>query len=458
MDNTQNNREPERRRKAAPPAQKKAPADRPKEGKRIPREQPPRQRPAQTSQSASAPKKTRPAQPQRPAAQNRPRPDGQPQRPAAERQQSRPQQEAYGKPAAPQGTGPRKSAPQRSAKEAAGQKRPAAKPLKRQEKKNPLQSLLSGQRGKEGDAGSQSEQAKKRQQKRAAEAARKRRRAQMHDTPAVIYTAPQPFNRNRFFVQLLTVVAIVIALIMGLSVFFKVETITVSGAEKYSAWVVREASGIKEGDNLLTFSIPRASGQIIAKLSYVDKVRIGIKLPDTVNIYIEEQDVAYAIKDSAGTWWLMSSDGKMLEQANSAVAASHTQVLGVTVEGPVAGERAVATEELPTETDSSGELIPVTVTGAQRLSSALQILKALEANDIVGDAASVDVTRLEDIILWYGTRYQVNLGSINDANHNMEYKIACMYDTILQLSDYQTGVLDVTFTTWQTQVGYTPFE
>lgn len=85
---------------------------------------------------------------------------------------------------------------------------------------------------------------------------------------------------------------------------------------------------------------------------------------------------------------------------------------------------------------------------------ALQILTALEDNDIVGEAASVDVSRLEDIILWYGTRYQVNLGD----SSNLEYKIACMCDAILQMSDYQTGILDISFTTWTTQVGYTPFE
>ena len=361
----------------------------------------------------------------------------------------------YGKVSAPQGTGPRKSAPQPSAKERAAQKRPAPKAVPKQTKqeKNPLKRIFAG-KAADKNLDPEAAQEKKRRQREAAEAARKRRRAQMHDTPAVIYTAPQPFNRTRLLMQLLTVVAVVLAMVMALSVFFKVETITISGAEKYSAWQVREASGIEEGDNLLTFSIPRASGQIIAKLSYVDKVRIGIKLPDTVNIYIEERDVAYAIKDTAGSWWLMSSDGKILEQANSALSRTHTQVLGVTVENPVENERATATEELPTETNESGELIPVTVTGAQRLSGALQILKALEANEIVGDAASVDVTRLDDVILWYGTQYQVNLGDLS----NMEYKIACMNDTILQLSDYQTGVLDVSFNNWENQVGYTPFD
>ena len=377
---------------------------------------------------------------------------------ASRQRQSSAQASAYGRPSAPQGTGPRKSAPQRSGQQTVRKRTATAQKPQRTLKQNPLQSFISGIRGNNSQEDTQSNQAQQRRQKRAAEAAKKKKQAQRYDTPAVIYTAPQPFNRNRLLVQLLTVAAVVIALVMGLSVFFKVKTITVSGAEKYSTWAVRDASGIQEGDNLLTFSIPRASGQIMAELSYVDKVRIGIKLPDTVNIYIEELDVAYAIKDSTGTWWLMTSDGKMVEQTNSGIAASHTQVLGVTVENPVKNEQAVASEAMPTETNADGELIPITVTGAQRLNSALQILKALEANDIVGEAASVDVTRLEDIILWYGTRYQVNLGNINDMNHTMEYKIACMNDSILQLSDYQTGVLDVSFTHWQNQVGYTPFE
>ena len=382
-------------------------------------------------------------------ARKRPAPGKKPAQNAA---RPRPAQASQGKVSAPQGTGPRKSAP-KAKDQAAAPKRTAPatrKPAAR--KKNSLQGMIANLKARK-NADPQEAITQRRRKKRAADAARKRRRAQMQDTPAVIYTAPQPFNRSRLLMQLLTVVAVVLALVMGLSVFFKVETITVSGAEHYSAWKVREASGIQEGDNLLTFSIPRASGQIIAKLSYVDQVRIGIKLPNTVNIYIEERDVAYAIKDTEGTWWLMSSDGKMLEQANSAIAASHTQVLGVTVVDPMENERAVAVDEIPTETMADGELVPITVTGAQRLSAVLEILKALEANDIVGDAASVDVTRLEDIILWYGTRYQVNLGN----TANMEYKIACMNDTILQLGDYQTGVLDVSFTTWEDQVGYTPF-
>ena len=184
----------------------------------------------------------------------------------AQRKSQRPRPADYGQVTVPKGTGPRKSAPQGKASEHPVQKRPLTvknDKKTRTLKQNPLQNFISGVRGgNQVEEDPQSEQAKKRRQKRAAEAARKRRRAQMHDTPAVIYTAPAAFNWNRLLVQMLTVTAVVLALVMGLSVFFKVEHITVSGAEKYSTWAVREASGIKEGDKLLTFSIPRASGQI----------------------------------------------------------------------------------------------------------------------------------------------------------------------------------------------------
>ena len=273
-------------------------------------------------------------------------------------------------------------------------------------------------------------------------------------TPAVIYTQPQAFNRNRLLVQLLTVVAVVAALVLGLSVFFKVETIQVSGAEVYSEWTIREASGLKEGDNLLTFSHARSAALIKANLPYVDTVRFGIKLPDTVNIIVKEDEVVYAVKDQNGQWWLMNSDGRIVEMGDNSKASNHTQVLGVVLENPVADERAVAMETASMESVPEGETVPVvTTTGAQRLTAALQILKALEENDIVGEAASVDVTRIEDIILWYGSRYQVNLGD----STRLDYKIACMNDVILQMSDYQSGILDISFTIWPTQVGYTPF-
>lgn len=273
--------------------------------------------------------------------------------------------------------------------------------------------------------------------------------------PAVIYTEPKAFNSRRLLLQMLTVTAVVVAFVLALSVFFKVEKITVTGADVYSVDKIEEASGLSKGsDNLLTFSRARSAALIKANLPYVNTVRFGIKLPDTVNIIVDEAEVVYSIKDSNGQWWLMNSDGRVVEMTGGGAAANYTQVLGVTLESPAPNLQVVAAEASPTETDASGEFIPVTVTGAQRLNIAMQILKALEANDIVGEAASVDVTRVEDIILWYGTRYQVNLGD----STRLDYKIAYMNDAILEeLQDYQSGILDVSFTIRHNEAVFTPF-
>lgn len=294
---------------------------------------------------------------------------------------------------------------------------------------------------------------------------RKKQAARRSKAPKVVYTQPRPFNLNRLVLQLAIVMAVVLAITLGLSVFFKVENVVVYGNEAYSAWAVQEASGIEGGEKLLTFGRIRACGKIKAALPYVDTVRIGINLPNTVNIYITEFDVVYSIRSENGTWWLMTSDGRIVEQTDSGTASSYTKVLGVELDSPTLGEQAVAYQEVvvteaTTETQATDATVaaPVTVTAAQRLDAALEILTSLERNDLVGEVASVDVTSLNSIEMWYGNQYQVRLGSANDPNHDLDYKIAAMKASVAQLSDYQTGILDVSFTTWTDRVGYTPFE
>ena len=290
------------------------------------------------------------------------------------------------------------------------------------------------------------------------EALAKRRK----NRPPVVYTDPKPFNLNRLLIQLVAVLAIALAVTMGLSVFFKVETVVVYGNEAYSAWAVQEAAGLEGGENLLSFGRTKACGKIKTNLPYVKSVRIGITLPDTVNIYIEEHDVSYAIRTIDETWWLITSSGKVVEQIDGGTAAAHTKIMGVYLDTPEPGQPAKAletvlmeeTETVDPQQETETTAPPVVTTGASQLNAALEILVAMERNDIVGDVASVNVESLTNIVLWYGTRYQVNLGDTS----KIEKKISYMSQAVAQLSDYQIGVLDVSFVTWPDQVGFTPAE
>ena len=459
MDTKEKNREQLRRNKAPEEQRRKRPAAEADPRKKKSAEK----RRAEPAKRAAEPVKRRPGESRAKARDRAERPDVIPQphpvinddrdtRQSAEIR--RPARTESGRVSAPKGTGPRKSAPQMSVRETSELRRrqnSQRQTVKTPEKKNALQNFISGVKGDPSeDTAARAEQRRK---ERAERAEKKRKQAERNDTPAVIYTQPMAFSRDRLLIQLLTVTAVVAAVVLGMSVFFKVKTITVAGAETYSAWAISEASGISEGDSLLTFSKAKASAKIQASLSYVDDVRIGIKLPDTVIIYIEEMDVAYSMESTQGDWWLINSGGRVVEQITANEARNHTQVLGVLLEDPQVGNSAVAANEVPQETLASGEPVPLSVTGEQRLSSALQILKALEANDIVGQAASVDVSDLEDVALWYGSQYEVLLGN----TARMEYKIACMIDAILELSEYQSGILDISFQYKQDQVVYTPF-
>jgi len=287
----------------------------------------------------------------------------------------------------------------------------------------------------------------------------------------VVYTQPKVFQRKRFLLRLATVAAVVLALTLGMSIFFKVETVAVGGTQKYTPWDIRQASGIQEGENLLTLNEAMVAGKIKTQLPYVDTVRLGIKLPDTVNIEITEHDVVYSVQASDSSWWLMTAGGRVVEQTTLVQADGYTKILGVQIASPKVGEQAVAaqpeeptqapTEEgetLPEETEAETEatapaVIPVTVFPAEQLDTAIAILRYLEDNSVLGGVDSVDVTDIYDLRLWYEDRYQVILGDGNQ----LGMKIKAMKQAIDQMTDYQRGELDVSFTTWPDQVGYTPF-
>lgn len=279
----------------------------------------------------------------------------------------------------------------------------------------------------------------------------KRRKTRPAD-PNIVYTQPKPFDRRRFVLRMATVVAIVLALVLGMSIFFKVAEVTVSGTEKYTAWDVMEVSGIRKGENLLTLNKARIGGKIRTQLPYVESVRIGIKLPDTVNIQIHEMDVVYAIADSQDQWWLMDASGKIVDAVSGSEAKGYTKIEGVRLQSPEISKQAVAEEAVPA-TDEAGETVPVTVKGSERLSAVIAILQSLEENGVVGQAASVNVADMTMIELWYQDHYQVLLGD----TEKLDYKIQSMVKAIGQQETYQRGILDVSFTTWGNQVNLSPF-
>ena len=148
--------------------------------------------------------------------------------------------------------------------------------------------------------------------------------------------------------------------------------------------------------------------------------------------------MSYAVEAADANWWLITSNGKIAEQIDKAAANSYTKIKGIQLVGPVVGEQAVALEVFePEATEAEGpteetEAPLVIVTANDRLKAALLILESLEANEIVGEIASVDVTSL------------------------FNKKISQMKQSVAQLNEYQSGILDVSYIAWPDGPFYTP--
>lgn len=277
--------------------------------------------------------------------------------------------------------------------------------------------------------------------------------------PDVVYTPAKPFSRDRLLIRLATVVAVVIALMFGISIFFRVEYVTVSGVDKYTPYMIQQAAEIKEGDALLGLSDARIGGKITSALPYVEEVRVSIQLPDTVHIEITELDVVYSIRDDQDAWWLITADGRVVTTADNATAGTYTKVEGVRLSDPISGGQAEAADVntgFMVEDPVTGTMVPQFESGDSRLAAALSILQYLEDNVIIGEVASVDVTDLTDLELWYGQRFQVKLGDTTE----LGYKIRCMNAAINGedgLDAHDSGILDISFTVYPDSIGYSVF-
>lgn len=288
------------------------------------------------------------------------------------------------------------------------------------------------------------------------------------DIPDVVYTMPKPFRKGRFLLRLVSVAAVAVAAVFALSLFLRVDTVQVAGAVKYSPWAVREASGVQEGDSLLGVNRAKLAGRIVSKLPYVDQAKISIDLPGTVNIEITELKVTYAVEATDGSWWLTTSDGRVVEEVDGTAAADHPVIAGVKAESPQVGqmlrgssEQAPATEppaeEEPAQTEEPEETLEdqpeqeTTQPAAQpqsppasqedRMETALAITRYLEQSEAFGQVTAIHVENLSDLSIQYGDRIRARLGT----TERLEYKIGYMAQAIRQLPANEAGELDVSF-------------
>ncbi len=214
---------------------------------------------------------------------------------------------------------------------------------------------------------------------------------------------------------------ITIIAIFGVSVFFRVTTIEISGAEKYTEEQILSVSGIKNGDNIFFINSEKVARTIKSNLPYLSEVVIDKQIPDTVKITVDESRPLAVIRYDS-EWWVVDQMGRVLEKTDNLGAAEKIKVSGITIISLGVGETIVVGEEEQT-----------------KFAYLTDVLCAIQNAGITDSVDVLDVSNIANITFDYEGRFTVTLGSGEDAENKIAGMIA-IYET---REGTDTGRIDV---------------
>lgn len=214
--------------------------------------------------------------------------------------------------------------------------------------------------------------------------------------------------------RILRLVCILIGLLLLLGVllacvilFFKVETITVTGNTIYTDERIIECCGIEPEQNIFLVRNEDVAKALGSELPFIYSVRLERRLPSSVELVIFEE-TPYFVFESDGDWVVMSADMKVLDINSSAeyIAATYPGVREVKVPAilyAVTGDYLLFRDEA-------------------NKAALSKVLKALDECEFCEDVKVIDFTNRFDIRLDYQSgRFEILLGTGSDADTKLEF-------------------------------------
>ena len=215
---------------------------------------------------------------------------------------------------------------------------------------------------------------------------------------------------------LLTPVAIVVAI----TVFFRVSVIKVTGESGYPDYSIIEASNIEIGQNMFMFDKFKVIDGIFEKMPYLDEISIRRRLPDTVEIIVTRCTAVAAIEGENG-WYLIDSKGKLLENAGTDRPSDYPVIVGADSEELVVGKY-------------------IKIIDQEKQKPLFLVLNTAINNDILQYIDCIDVERVYNIKFTYKDRLVVNIGDSDQIDKKIRFMLLLAEE---KLPETATGTIDV---------------
>lgn len=120
-------------------------------------------------------------------------------------------------------------------------------------------------------------------------------------------------RRIKIFIGFLVVALLITCAVLSLTVLFPIDSITVTGSEKYTAEEILSAASIKKGDNL--FTAKADAGAMAKKLPYVQSVQTVRKLPGSLTLKVKDA-AEYACYKADGKYFTVSRSLHVLNRCD----------------------------------------------------------------------------------------------------------------------------------------------
>ena len=282
--------------------------------------------------------------------------------------------------------------------------------------------------------------------------------------------------------KLLCAGAVAVALTMGATVFFQVETVAVTGNSRYSQEEIIKATGIQTGDNLFRMNKYQIAHQVLQGLPYVEELTIRRALPSTIVITVKEWDAVARVEapgnsavvqavpqapaepvqpdssqagdgadqsqaagnqSAAGDIGGDSSSEDNQEDAKPATQAWLISVGGKLLEPAPADSTAISVTGITPLSPRAGEMLVLSQEEQPKLTSLLALLQGLEDYDMLADTASIALgdTHVE---LRYLDRFTVKLSLVGDMDYKLQALKVAVPEAEKKLGEQTTGTFDLT--------------
>ena len=238
------------------------------------------------------------------------------------------------------------------------------------------------------------------------------------------------FNRRHrrgrfgFLYKVVSVLAICGAIVLALTLFFRINTLEVTGQQRYTVQQIQQASGIRIGDNMFLINKFDAASALREKLPYIEEVRINRRLPATLTIQVRECTWTAAVQQN-GSAWLIGPSGKIVERTEPDAEAAQTSAVldGCELLSPSVGTMLAMASEKQTQQ-----------------SSLLALLAALEDREELDLVSGIHLSEGNALTLDYAGRFTVMMPYGGDYPYLLRAARAVMD----QLETNETGTIDLT--------------